>query len=259
MMMNNVLIKKEERIGTIVINRPDKLNSLNADTRKELVFAFREFEKDEDVRTIILSGSECKAFSAGADLKEFASLETLDTEEMEKGWEITDTVFNLKKPIIAMIDGFCIGGGMELAMACDIRIASERSKFSQSEINLAIIPGAGGTQRLPRLVGIGRAMELILSGRTINAEEAERFGIVNFVFPDTELEESTVKIAQNIARKSPFALSRAKRAVRTALSRPLEEGLRFERKMFVECFLSRDGKEGVRAFIEKREAEFKGR
>ena len=258
-MNNNVLIQKENRIGTIVINRPEKLNSLNTDTREELVNAFKKLEMDHDVRIIILSSSECKAFSAGADLKEFANINEINTSEMERGWEITEIIFNLKKPVIAMIDGFCIGGGMELAMACDIRVASEESKFGQGEINLAIIPGAGGTQRLPRLIGSGRAMEMILSGRVINANEAEKFGIVNFVYPSAEIEEATKKIAENIAKKSSFALSRAKNAVNTALSKPLEEGLQNERELFVECFVSEDGKEGVRAFVEKREPEYKGK
>lgn len=256
-MNNNVLIQKENRIGTIVINRPEKLNSLSTDTRKKLVNAFKELEGDKEIRIIILSSSECKAFSAGADLKEFASTERMDTEEMERGWEITEIIFNLKKPVIAMIDGFCIGGGMELAMACDVRVASEISKFSQGEINLAIIPGAGGTQRLPRLVGTGRAMELILSGRMVNAVEAEKYGIVNFVYPSEEIEDATKKIAENMAKKSPFALSRAKSAVNSALSKPLEKGLKIERELFVECFVSEDGKEGVRAFVEKREPEYK--
>lgn len=258
-MNNNVLVRKKDRIGTIIINRPEKLNSLNADTREELVNAFKKLEIDRDVRIIILSSSKCKAFSAGADLKEFANIEEINTLEMEKGWEITEIIFNLKKPVIAMIDGFCIGGGMELAMACDIRVASEESKFGQGEINLAIIPGAGGTQRLPRLIGSGRAMEMILSGRVINANEAEKFGIVNFVYPSDEIEEATKKIAENIAKKSSFALSRAKNAVNTASSKPLEEGLRNERELFVECFVSEDGKEGVRAFVEKREPEYKGK
>ena len=256
-MNNNVLIQKENRIGTIVINRPEKLNSLSTDTRKELVNAFKELEGDKDIRIIILSSSECKAFSAGADLKEFASTEKIDTVEMERGWEVTEIIFNLKKPVIAMIDGFCIGGGMELAMACDIRIASEKSKFGQGEINLAIIPGAGGTQRLPRLIGSGRAMEMILSGRMIDAIEAEKYGVVNFVYPSEEIEEATIKIAENIAKKSPFALSRAKSAVNSSLSEPLKKGLEIERTLFVECFVSEDGKEGIRAFVEKREPEYK--
>ncbi|OIR16610.1 MAG: hypothetical protein BEU04_01340 [Marine Group III euryarchaeote CG-Bathy1] len=256
-MNNNVLIQKENRIGTVIINRPEKLNSLSTDTRKELVNAFKELEGDKDIRIIILSSSECKAFSAGADLKEFASTEKIDTVEMERGWEVTEIIFNLKKPVIAMIDGFCIGGGMELAMACDIRIASEKSKFGQGEINLAIIPGAGGTQRLPRLIGSGRAMEMILSGRMIGAVEAEKYGVVNFVYPSEEIEEATIKIAENIAKKSPFALSRAKSAVNSSLSEPLKKGLEIERTLFVECFVSEDGKEGIRAFVEKREPEYK--
>lgn len=165
----------------------------------------------------------------------------------------------MTKPVIAMIDGFCLGGGLEIAIACDLRTSSKKSKFGQPEINIGIIPGAGGTQRLTRLIGEGRAMEMILTGRMINAEEAHQYGIVNFVFDSEELEAKTLEIANTIAEKSRYAAERAKKCVKVVAKMSLEEGLKYEQEMFIECFKSEDGKEGIAAFIEKREAHFSGK
>ena len=174
----------------------------------------------------------------------------------DNAWE---RVWNLSKPTIAMIDGFALGGGLELAMACDLRIASDRSKLGQPEINIGIIPGAGGTQRLTRLVGEGRAMEMILTGRMITAEEALSYGILNFVYTSDELETKTMEIANTIVEKSSYAIERAKKSVKAVSKMNLEEGLKFEREMFIECANSEDGKEGITAFIEKRKPHFKGK
>ena len=186
--MANLLIEKKERIGIVTVNRPEQLNSMNSETRAELAEAFTKLESDNDIEVILLTGAKSKAFIAGADIKEFLKRKMDNQEDLEKDWIVTKIISNLTKPVIAMIDGFCLGGGLELAMACDLRIASDRSKLGQPEINIGIIPGAGGTQRLTRLVGEGRAMEMILTGRMITAEEALSYGILNFVYTSDELE-----------------------------------------------------------------------
>ena len=176
---------------------------------------------------------------------------------MNEDWRVNKVISEMTKPVIAMINGFCLGGGLEIAMACDLRISNEKSKLGQPEINIGIIPGAGGTQRLTRLIGEGRAMEMILTGRMITAEEAHQYGIVNFVFDSDELEIKTLEIANTIADKSPYAIERAKKCVRAVAEMSLEKGLEYEQDMFIECFRSEDGKEGIAAFIEKRKANFK--
>tara|TARA_B100001179_G_scaffold13972_1_gene8984 strand:- start:135 stop:788 length:654 start_codon:yes stop_codon:yes gene_type:complete len=216
-------------------------------------------ETDSDVAVVILTGAPSKAFIAGADIKEFAEMDLRTREEMNEDWRVNKVISEMTKPVIAMINGFCLGGGLEIAMACDLRISSEKSKLGQPEINIGIIPGAGGTQRLTRLIGEGRAMEMILTGRMITAEEAHQYGIVNFVFDSDELEIKTLEIANTIADKSPYAIERAKKCVRAVAEMSLEKGLEYEQDMFIECFRSEDGKEGIAAFIEKRKANFKGK
>ena len=181
-----------------------------------------------------------------------------DRKAMKEDWRVTDVISNSKKPVIAMINGFCLGGGLEIAMACDLRTASDNSKLGQPEINIGIIPGAGGTQRLTKLVGEGRSMELILTGNMISAKKAESWGLVNLVTDEKQLEEKTMEIATLIAQKSPFAVERAKKSVKLASNTNLKKGLKKEQELFVECFKSNDGKEGIAAFIEKRKPEFKG-
>ena len=257
--MTNVLIERKDNIGIVTVNRPEQMNSLNSVTRKEMAEAFTELGDDSEILVIILTGAPGKAFIAGADIKEFLKLNLKTEKELKNDWLVTEVIENLKKPVIAMIDGFCLGGGLEIAMSCDLRVASDRTKLGQPEINIGIIPGAGGTQRLTRLVGEGRAMEMILTGRMVKAEEGLQYGILNFIFTHDELEEKTMEMAKKITEKSPYAIERAKQSVKSVSNMNLREGLKFEREMFLECFTSEDGKEGITAFIEKRKANFKGK
>ena len=257
--MSNVLVEKRNKIGIITVNRPEQLNCMNSETRSEMAKSFEAMERDLDVAVVILTGATSKAFIAGADIKEFSEMNLQTRNEMEKDWRVIKVISKMVKPVIAMIDGFCLGGGLEIAMACDLRISSENSKLGQPEINIGIIPGAGGTQRLTRLIGEGRAMEMILTGRMITAEEAHQYGIVNFVFHSNELEAKTLEIASTIAEKSTYAVERAKKCVKAVARMSLEKGLKYEQEMFIECFKSDDGKEGISAFIEKRKASFKGK
>ena len=256
--MKNIIIEKKNRIGIVTVNRPNELNSMNSETRNELAIAFEELELDDEVNVSILTGSPGKAFIAGADIKEFSKMEIKDRKAMKKDWRVTDVIANSSKPVIAMINGFCLGGGLEIAMACDLRTASNNSKLGQPEINIGIIPGAGGTQRLTRLIGEGRSMELILTGNMISAKKAGEWGLVNIVTEEEELEDLTMKMAELIAEKSPFAIKRAKKSIKLASNTSLKKGLKQEQELFVECFKSNDGKEGIKAFIEKRKPEFKG-
>ena len=257
--MENVLIEKNGKIGIVTVNRPKQMNSMNSLTRSELAEAFNFLESDKDIAVILLTGSEGKAFIAGADIKEFLN-QTLETEkQLEEDWIVTTIISNLKKPVIAVIDGFCLGGGLELAMSCDLRIASDRSKLGQPEINIGIIPGAGGTQRLTRLIGEGRAMEMILTGRMITAEEAFSYGIINFVYDSDDLMDEAIQIANTIGEKSKYAVERAKKSVKAVSEMNLKDGLKLEREMFIECLNSEDGEEGITAFIEKRKPNFKGK
>ena len=257
--MSNVLVEKRNKIGIITVNRPEQLNCMNSETRSEMAKSFEDMERDSDVSVVILTGAPGKAFIAGADIKEFSEMNLQTRNEMEEDWRVTKVISEMVKPVIAMIDGFCLGGGLEVAMACDLRTSSEKSKLGQPEINIGIIPGAGGTQRLTRLIGEGRAMEMILTGRMITAEEAHQYGIVNFVFHSNELEAKTLEIAGTIAEKSTYAIERAKKCVKAVARMSLEKGLKYEQEMFIECFKSDDGKEGISAFVEKRKASFKGK
>ena len=257
--MENVLIEKSGKIGIITVNRPQQMNSMNSLTRSELADAFNLLENDSNIAVILLTGSEGKAFIAGADIKEFLNQTIENEKQLEEDWIVTTIISNLKKPVIAVIDGFCLGGGLELAMSCDLRIASDRSKLGQPEINIGIIPGAGGTQRLTRLIGEGRAMEMILTGRMITAEEAFNYGIINFVYDPDDLMDEAMEIANTIGEKSKYAVERAKKSIKAVSEMNLKDGLKLERKMFIECLNSEDGKEGITAFIEKRKPNFKGK
>ena len=257
--MPNILTEIRNRIGIVTVNRPEQMNCVNAETRKELVQTFEKLEKNNDISVCILTGTKSKAFIAGADIKEFSTMKLKNRKELEDDWRITSVLSEMSKPIIAMIDGFCLGGGLEIAMACDIRLASERTKLGQPEINIGIIPGAGGTQRLTNLIGEGRSMEMILGGEMISAHKAEKYGLVNSVFKSEELEEKTLELAQTIAGKSTFEIKRAKKSIKAALTMKLNQGLKYERELFIDCFKSKDGKEGIQAFIEKRKPNFKGK
>jgi enoyl-CoA hydratase len=246
-------------VAILTVNRPDKLNALNIATRSDILAALDELERDTGVRVVVITGAGEKAFIAGADINEFAGMSAVAQRAVMKGRRAFDAVEDFPKPVIAMINGFALGGGCELALACDIRIASTRAKLGQPEIKLGIIPGGGGTQRLTRLIGEGKAMELMLTGDMVSAEEAERLGLVNHVYAPEELESKTMELANRIAEMSPVALAMAKQSVKNAARMNLREGLDSEVDLFALCFSSEDKEEGVRAFIEKRKAEFTGR
>ena len=254
-----LLLERRGRVAVLTINRPDKLNALNIRTRQEGAEALEELREDAEVRVVVITGAGDKSFVAGADIGEFAGRTALTQRDVMTGRSLFTAVDTFPKPVIAMINGFCLGGGCELAMSCDLRIASEKARFGQPEINLGIIPGGGGTQRLANLVGESKAMELILTGEMIDAQTALALGLVNRVVPHEELEAKTMEMANLIAAKSPVALRMAKEAVKTAARSTLDEGLRREIDLFALCFSSEDKDEGVKAFLEKRKPEFKGR
>ncbi len=254
-----ILRERVGRVEILMINRPEKLNALSEPVREELLEALDEIEQDPEVGVVVLTGSGEKSFIAGADIGEFAGRSPFDQRWAMRSPRIFDVMAAYPKPVIAMINGFCLGGGMELAMSCDLRIASDRARFGQPEINLGLIPGGGGTQRLPRLVGLGQAMRLILTGEMISAEEALRLGVVELVVPHAELRDRTLELAEKIASKSPLTVRVAKEAVRASERLAIEEGLLYERDLFCLCFSSEDKVEGVAAFLEKRQAQWKGR
>jgi enoyl-CoA hydratase len=254
-----LLVERRGRVALVTINRPEKRNALNIKTREEGAAALEELRADDSVRVVVFTGAGDKAFVAGADIAEFAGRTAVTQRDVMTGRSLFTAVDTFPKPVIAMVNGYCLGGGCELALACDLRIASDRASFGQPEINLGIIPGGGGTQRLTHLVGEGKAMELILTGDMIDAQTAFQIGLVNMVVPAAELEAKTMEIANRIAEKSPVALRMAKEAVKTASRSTLDEGLRREIDLFALTFSSEDKDEGVRAFLEKRRPEFKGR
>ncbi len=255
----SITVENRGSIAVLTINRPDKLNALNRSVHAEGVAALDDLRADDSVRVLIITGAGPKSFIAGADIGEFEGQTPVTQRDLFHERTFFNTIDTFPKPVIAMINGFCLGGGNELALACDIRICSENARFSQPEINLGIMPGGGGTQRLTRLIGEGRAMELILSGDMIDAETAHRFGLVNHVFPADELEAKTMEFATKIAEKAPIALQLCKEAVKFASRSNLDEGLRREVDLFAICFSTEDKREGVTAFLEKRKPAFKGK
>ncbi len=256
----NILVATNENSATITINRPTKLNALNVATIQELHAAFENLENQHEIRVIILTGSGEKAFVAGADILEFANFSVEEGAQLAaQGQEILfDFVENLKTPVIAAVNGFALGGGLELAMACHFRIASDNAKMGLPEVSLGVIPGYGGTQRLPQLVGKGRAMEMIMTAGMITAENAFSSGLVNHVVPQAELLDFCNSIAQKIIRNSPVAISQAIKAV-NANFKDGENGYKTEIKAFGKCFGTEDFKEGTTAFLEKRKAVFTGK
>ncbi len=255
MTYENILIETDNKVALITINRPKSLNALNASVITELSNAVKHFAQDKDVRAIIITGSGEKSFVAGADIKEFSDFGKEQAEALAKnGQEILfDTIENLSKPVIAAINGFALGGGLELAMACHIRYASENAKLGLPEVTLGLIPGYGGTQRLPKLVGKGLANEMIFSAKMISAKKAQEIELVNEVFPSEELIEKTKELAHLISRNSPEAISKAIKAINLS---DTENGFEVEIRSFGELFETKDKKEGVNAFLEKRKPNF---
>ncbi|HZY93337.1 MAG TPA: enoyl-CoA hydratase-related protein [Candidatus Bathyarchaeia archaeon] len=253
----HILVEFQPPIGIIRLNRPKVLNALNFEVLKEIVEALEAFDTNENIRATILTGND-EAFSAGADIKELSEATPVDLI-LRNQFALWDRLKKTAKPIIAAVSGYALGGGCELAMNCDIIVASETAKFGQPEINIGVMPGAGGTQRLTRTIGKFRAMEMILTGQSINAREAEKHGLVNKVVPRELYLDEAKKIALQIASKAPIAVRLAKEAVLKAFDTPLEEGLQFERRNFYLLFSTEDMKEGMKAFTEKRSAHFKGR
>ena len=255
-----VEVSHHEGAALVVLDRQEALNALNGEMLTELRDRLREVALDTDARTIVLTGAGEKAFAAGADITEMTEMSVLEAH----GWgmlghECGRLLESMPKPTIAAVNGFALGGGCELALACDIRYASENAKFGQPEINLSVIPGWGGTQRLARAVGAGLAKDMILTGRTIDAAEALRIGLVSAVYPAAELLDRVLETAAGLAKKSPVALSAAKDAANRALQGDLGAGLSYEAILFAALFATEDQLEGMRAFAEKREPDFKGR
>jgi enoyl-CoA hydratase len=259
MPFETLLVERTERVATITVNRPDKRNALNAAVRRDILAALDELRSDDDVRVVVFTGAGDKAFIAGADIGEFAERSALEQRAVMEARRIFDEIAAFPKPTIAMINGFAMGGGCEVALACDIRVAGRSARLGQPEIRLGLIPGGGGTQRLPRLVGSGRALRMILTGQIIEAEEAYRIGLVDSLFDDGQLREATMAMATGIAAFSPVALRLAKAAVAAAAEAPLSAGLAMERELFITAFASEDRREGVNAFLEKRPPAFLGR
>jgi len=253
----NLLVSHRERVGIIQLNRPEALNALNSELMDELVRALQGFDADAHIGCVVMTGNE-KAFAAGADIKQMANAGVVEmmSSPFIGYW---DALQNISKPIVAAVSGYCLGGGCELAMACDIIVAAENAQFGQPEINLGIIPGAGGTQRLTRAVGKSVAMDMILTGRRLSAQEALQFGLVARVFPTASYLEESIALAAEIANKAPLALRMAKESINRAFESSLAEGILFERRAFNLLFATEDQKEGMAAFIQKRKPSWKGR
>jgi enoyl-CoA hydratase/carnithine racemase len=256
----NVLYEKKGAIAYVTVNRPKVLNALNTPTWKDLRTAFEDARDDAAVRGVILTGAGNKAFIAGADISELAHVAAFEAEQSSRfGQEVLDLIENLGKPVVAAINGFALGGGCETAMACTIRLAVETAKFGQPEVTLGLVPGGGGTQRLPRLVGKGRALQLILSGEMISAQEAYRIGLVNEVVPAADLITRAEAILNKIASNAPIAVKFALEAANKGLETSQGEGLLLEASYFGLCAATEDKKEGTTAFLEKRAPRFQGR
>ncbi|EJF10493.1 MULTISPECIES: enoyl-CoA hydratase-related protein [Pontibacter] len=257
--MEFILVTPQARphVALIQLNRPKELNALNLQLMGELRDALKELDDNDDVRAIIITGNE-RAFAAGADIKQMAGKTAIDMLNIDQ-FSTWDQIRKTKKPIIAAVSGFALGGGCELAMTCDMIVASETAQFGQPEIKIGVMPGAGGTQRLTKAIGKAKAMEMVLTGKFMSADEAEKHGLINRVVPVELYLEEAFKLAGEVAQMSPVAAKLAKESVNRSFETNLDEGLHFERKNFYLCFASEDQTEGMNAFVEKRKPEFKGR
>ncbi len=259
MEFKNLKVETTNRIAVVTINRPEALNALNEQTLDELQSFFSDANDNDGVQVVIVTGSGKKAFVAGADIVAMQQLTALEARKFSRlGHQLMRSIETCAKPVIAAVNGFALGGGCELALSCDIRIASENARFSQPEVNLGVIPGFGGTQRLSRLIGKGRALELLFTGDMIDAAEAYQMALVNRVVPQEKLLETAVEMATKIVNKGPYAVRQVKEAVRTGLEMDLDKANQYETEMFGLCFASLDQKEGMLAFLEKRPAVFVG-
>jgi enoyl-CoA hydratase len=258
MAYENILVETRGRVGLITLNRPKALNALSPELMRELGEALTSFGSDDSIGAIVITGSE-KAFAAGADIKamkDWGYMDVYKADYITAEWE---TINGIRKPVIAAVAGYALGGGCELAMMCDFILAADTAKFGQPEINLGVLPGAGGTQRLPRFVGKAKAMEMVLTGRMMDAAEAERCGLVSRVLPPERLLDEAIRTAEKICELSLPVVMLAKESVNRAFETTLSEGVRFERRLFHSCFAIEDQKEGMAAFVEKRKPAFKHR
>lgn len=253
----SILVEAHQQVGLIRLNRPQALNALNAPLMEELNLALLDFDRNDEIRAIVITGDK-RAFAAGADIKEMVEASAVDMLQRDH-ISAFDQIMRITKPVIAAVSGWCLGGGNELAMSCDMIIASESAKFGQPEINLGVIPGAGGTQRLTRAVGKALAMEIVLNNRNLTAQEALAHGLVNRVVPVESYLEEALEFAAQIASRAPLAIRLGKEAVNRAFETPLSDGLAEERRAFYMLFASQDQKEGMQAFIEKRDALWQGK
>jgi enoyl-CoA hydratase len=259
-MYKTLIYEKTDNIGVLTINRPDKLNAISNELTEELKQLLDEIEKDEELRVMLITGAGDKAFVAGADIKELVDRDALVGRKVSRTrQDLFSRIENLPAPVIAAVNGYALGGGLELAIACSIRICSEKAQFGAPEVKLGIIPGDGGTQRLPRLVGLGRAMEMILTGDFIDAQEAYRIGLVNKVVPHEELMDSVMEMAKKIAQRPPLAVRYAKEAVNRSQEGDSVSGYALESYLHALTCTTEDKKEGISAFLEKRKGDFKGK
>jgi enoyl-CoA hydratase len=259
-MYNTLFYEKKDTVGILTVNRPDKLNAISNELTEELEQLLDEIENDSQLRVLVITGAGDKAFVAGADINELVERDASMGREVSRfRQKLFARIENLPVPVIAAVNGYALGGGLELAIACNIRVASEKAQFGAPEVKLGIIPGDGGTQRLPRLVGLGRAMEMVLTGDFIDAQEAFRIGLVNRVVPHEELMESVMRLAQKIASRPPLAVKYAKEAVNRSQEGDTASGFALESYLHALACTTEDKKEGVSAFLEKRKGEFKGK
>lgn len=255
-----IIVQKEKRVGIITLNRPERLNAISDQLRQELGSALENIEKDEDIRVIILTGSGDRAFCAGADIKEAAKTDLMSRRQrLKESNQLVERLESISKPVIAAINGYALGGGCELALGCDLIIAADNSSFGLPEINIASIPGAGGTQRLPRVVGKFKAMEMLLTGERVSAQEAKTIGLVNRVVPKEELMTVAKELGAKLAEKAPLAMMQLKYLVNKGMEMPLSRALDFAYEAGSVILASRDRLEGMKAFAEKRKPVFKGR